>query len=237
MRGACMVTVDCCQARGRGGRAQPDGLPDQSGNFVDRSEANDAVLRGRLPVDSLNTMPRSSVPLRGHACDYLDRDGKLHGRSGRTGILAVCRPARDRPPRRCRCSSTIMSKLKRDMVIKKFTKQAKSRRQVGHVAGSQRADVGADDALPAGRPGGLCRAIMPLRIVFMGTPDFAVPTLTSRSSARATTMVAVYTQPPRARGRGMATSTLAKSPVPPPIRHPRHSRACTPHQPEGRRTS
>jgi methionyl-tRNA formyltransferase len=50
---------------------------------------------------------------------------------------------------------------------------------------------------------------MALRIVFMGTPDFAVPTLTE-IVGQGHDVVAVYTQPPRARGRGMATR---RSPV------------------------
>jgi methionyl-tRNA formyltransferase len=50
---------------------------------------------------------------------------------------------------------------------------------------------------------------MPLRIVFMGTPDFAVPTL-SEILGQGHEVVAVYTQPPRGAGRGMATR---KSPV------------------------
>jgi methionyl-tRNA formyltransferase len=41
-----------------------------------------------------------------------------------------------------------------------------------------------------------------LRVVFMGTPDFAVPTLAAIGSA-GHTIVAVYTQPPRPAGRGM----------------------------------
>jgi methionyl-tRNA formyltransferase len=49
----------------------------------------------------------------------------------------------------------------------------------------------------------------PLRIIFMGTPDFAVPTLRAILDARHD-IVAVYTQPPRAAGRGMA---IRKSPV------------------------
>ena len=51
---------------------------------------------------------------------------------------------------------------------------------------------------------------MPLRIVFMGTPDFSVPIL--RAIAKAGhEVVAVYTQPPRAAGRrGLE---LTKSPV------------------------
>jgi methionyl-tRNA formyltransferase len=48
-----------------------------------------------------------------------------------------------------------------------------------------------------------------MRIIFMGTPEFAVPTLRAIVDA-GHEMVAVYTQPPRAAGRGMA---LRKSPV------------------------
>jgi methionyl-tRNA formyltransferase len=42
-----------------------------------------------------------------------------------------------------------------------------------------------------------------LRVVFMGTPEFAVPTL-SGIVAAGHSVVAVYTQPPRPAGRGMA---------------------------------
>src|SRR5690606_4254508 len=41
---------------------------------------------------------------------------------------------------------------------------------------------------------------MALRVVFMGTPDFPVPTLRALSEA-GHEIVAVYTQPPRAAGR------------------------------------
>jgi methionyl-tRNA formyltransferase len=44
---------------------------------------------------------------------------------------------------------------------------------------------------------------MPLRVVFMGTPDFAVPTLAEIVGA-GHDVAAVYTQPPRPAGRGMA---------------------------------
>jgi len=44
---------------------------------------------------------------------------------------------------------------------------------------------------------------MPLRVVFMGTPDFAVPTLVE-IVGQGHDVVAVYTQPPRPAGRGMA---------------------------------
>jgi methionyl-tRNA formyltransferase len=50
---------------------------------------------------------------------------------------------------------------------------------------------------------------MTLRIVFMGTPDFAVPTLAEILGA-GHEVAAVYTQPPRPANRGMAP---AKSPV------------------------
>jgi methionyl-tRNA formyltransferase len=50
---------------------------------------------------------------------------------------------------------------------------------------------------------------MTMRIVFMGTPDFAVPTLRALLDA-GQDIVAVYTQPPRTAGRGMA---LRPSPV------------------------
>ena len=44
---------------------------------------------------------------------------------------------------------------------------------------------------------------MALRVVFMGTPEFAVPTLDAIVGARHK-VVAVYTRPPRPAGRGMA---------------------------------
>ena len=50
---------------------------------------------------------------------------------------------------------------------------------------------------------------MALRVVFMGTPDFAVPTLAALHDA-AHEIVAVYTQPPRPAGRG---KKLQSSPV------------------------
>lgn len=48
-----------------------------------------------------------------------------------------------------------------------------------------------------------------MRIIFMGTPDFAVPTLAALHEA-GHTLVAVYTQPPRPAGRG---KKLQPSPV------------------------
>ncbi len=45
---------------------------------------------------------------------------------------------------------------------------------------------------------------MALRLAFMGTPDFAVPTL-AELLAQGHVIAAVYSQPPRPRGRGMET--------------------------------
>src|SRR6185295_15375261 len=50
---------------------------------------------------------------------------------------------------------------------------------------------------------------MPLRLVFMGTPDFAVPTL-SEIAGRGHEIAAVYTRAPKPAGRGM---DLKASPV------------------------
>ena len=51
---------------------------------------------------------------------------------------------------------------------------------------------------------------MPLRIIFMGTPDFSVPSLIELAG-QGHEIVAVYTQPPRPAGRrGLE---LKKSPV------------------------
>jgi methionyl-tRNA formyltransferase len=49
----------------------------------------------------------------------------------------------------------------------------------------------------------------PLRVIFMGTPDFSVPAL-SEIVAAGHDVLAIYTQPPRPAGRGMAAR---KSPV------------------------
>lgn len=47
---------------------------------------------------------------------------------------------------------------------------------------------------------------MSLRLVFMGTPEFAVPTLVELIG-QGHRIAAVYTQPPRPKGRGLATDT------------------------------
>lgn len=58
--------------------------------------------------------------------------------------------------------------------------------------------------------GGVLTPDNPLRVVFMGTPDFAVPTLDSLASNQTVELVAVYTPPDRRRGRGQV---LEASPV------------------------
>ncbi len=51
---------------------------------------------------------------------------------------------------------------------------------------------------------------MTLRVVFMGTPDFAVPALKSLCERDVCDVIAVYTQPPRPKGRG---GHVQKSPI------------------------
>ena len=46
---------------------------------------------------------------------------------------------------------------------------------------------------------------MALRLAFMGTPDFAVPTL-AELIAQGHDIACVYSQPPRPKGRGMCWS-------------------------------
>ena len=62
---------------------------------------------------------------------------------------------------------------------------------------------------------------MPLRLIFMGTPDFAVPTLLELV-AHGHEVVAVYTRAPKPAGRGMK---LQPTPVEQEARRLRHSRA------------
>ena len=50
--------------------------------------------------------------------------------------------------------------------------------------------------------------MVPLRVIFMGTPDFAVPPL-SEIVATGHDVLAVYTQPPKPAGRGMAARKSA----------------------------
>ena len=56
---------------------------------------------------------------------------------------------------------------------------------------------------------------MSLRLAFMGTPDFAVPTLAALI-AQGHDIAAVYTQPPRPKGRGLGSepSPVAKLALP-----------------------
>ena len=70
-----------------------------------------------------------------------------------------------------------------------------------------------------------------LRIVFMGTPDFAVPTLESLVAWPGGQVVAVVTAPDRPAGRGRQ---LQASAVKAGRRGPRPARAPA-HQPESRR--
>ena len=52
---------------------------------------------------------------------------------------------------------------------------------------------------------------MSLRVVFMGTPDFAVPTL-SEIAGVGHEVVAVYTRQPAAAGRGLGPAAVTGAP-------------------------
>ena len=69
-----------------------------------------------------------------------------------------------------------LSKLKKDMIIKKLVKQKKEINKI------------------------VLRS-MALKIIFMGTPDFAVPILQSINNSKHN-ILAVYTQPPKKKNRG-----------------------------------
>ena len=62
----------------------------------------------------------------------------------------------------------------------------------------------------------------PMRIIFMGTPDFAVPSLRAILEA-GHEVVAVYTQPPRGAGRGMACANPPCSRRPSGAAHRAHT--------------
>jgi len=66
----------------------------------------------------------------------------------------------------------------------------------------------------------------PLRVVFMGTPDFAVPSLRKIAAhPELATIIAVYTQPDRPAGRGMKMTA-------PPVKHLAQELGLTIFQPE-----
>jgi methionyl-tRNA formyltransferase len=76
-----------------------------------------------------------------------------------------------------------------------------------------------------------------MRVVFMGTPDFAVPALEALAAA-GHAVACVYTQPPRPAGRGQAprpgpvhARALALGL---PVRHPAHFREAPSARPSRR---
>ena len=95
---------------------------------------------------------------------YLDLDGKQHEIEA-DGLLATCIQHEIDHLNGVLFIDHI-SKLKRDRVIKKFTKAAK----LGKRAAADR--------------NAAARLSMPLRLIFMGTPDFAVPTLLELAGQR-----------------------------------------------------
>ena len=98
-----------------------------------------------------------------------------------------------------------LSKLKRDRVMKKFTKAAKLRREIKRIL---RAEIDQ----------------MPLRLIFMGTPEFAVPTLLELV-AHGHEIAAVYSREARPAGRGMKLQpgpVAREAPAPrPPVLTPK----------------
>ena len=132
-------------------------------------------LRGRLPLDpGILRGGRAAGAGEGR---YLDLDGKQHEIEA-DGLLATCMQHEIDHLNGVLFIDHI-SKLKRDRVIKKFTKAAKR----GKPAIESAAELS-----------------MPLRLIFMGTPDFAVPTLLEMVG-RGHDIAAVYTRAPKPGGR------------------------------------
>ena len=107
-------------------------------------------------------------------CEYLDRDGKKQMLEA-DGMLATCLQ-HEMDHLNGVLFIDHLSRLKRSMAIKKLTKAKKLKETPDRMA---------------------------LRLAFMGTPDFAVPTL-AELIAQGHDIAAVYSQPPRPKGRGMA---------------------------------
>ena len=126
-------------------------------NPGDRRERRTSARSTRKAACRSRTiMPRSSAR-RTVRVKYLDRDGKPQEIEAE-GLLATCLQHEIDHLNGVLFIDHI-SKLKRDMVVKKFKKLAKDGRQAGR---RRRPDDGR------------------CALVFMGTPDFAVPTLPSR---------------------------------------------------------
>ena len=119
---------------------------------------------------------------------FTDLDGKVHEEDAE-GLFATC-IQHEIDHLNGVLFVDYLSKLKRDRVLKKFTKAAKrggvgqssSRRLPGldpgiHVFGDVRGVDGRDKPGHDDEREAFEDALMPLRLIFMGTPDFAVPTL------------------------------------------------------------
>ena len=77
-----------------------------------------------------------------------------------------------------------------------------SQRRAVHRSSSPSSSATASSRNIPSRPSARRRADMPLRLIFMGTPDFAVPTLVELAGA-GHEIAAVYTRAPKPKGRGM----------------------------------
>ena len=105
---------------------------------------------------------------------YLDRDGKPQELAAE-GLLATA-IQHEIDHLNGKLIIDFLSRLKRDIIVRKFKKQAQGDATARRPAARRRAPSNSRGAVQA----------MPmLRIVFMGTPDFAVPTLAAIVGGRA----------------------------------------------------
>ena len=146
-------------------------------------------LRGRLPVDP-GLLCRGRAP--GAACASTISTGTARQQEIEAeGLLATCLQHEIDHLNGVLFIDHI-SKLKRDMVVQEF-KQARQG-QAGR------------------RAGGLKAGTVALRLIFMGTPDFAVPTLRGRRCSRPFARRGLY--PAAAAGRHGAGSPSSTRPSP-----------------------
>ena len=115
---------------------------------------------------------------------FLDRDGKPQELEAE-GLLATA-IQHEIDHLNGRLIIDFLSRLKRDIIVRKFKKQAKAGSdpagltRVGHYGRKAVANRPAPDAMPSpAQPEDEGSPPANMRIVFMGTPDFAVPTLSA----------------------------------------------------------
>ena len=195
--------------------------------IVSRSDERSVYEEGCLSIPEIHEDVERPAKVR---VKYLDLDGKPHEEDAE-GLLRDLHPARDRSPQR------------RAVHRLHFQAQARPHRQEIHQGGETRGRGRQERVvsrtvpakwMPVRRQGhaplleqvaGCSRSsplqghVMPLRLVFMGTPDFAVPTLVE-IVGRGHDVAAVYTRAPRPAGRGMELHALAGRARRARLRHP-----------------